>query len=75
MYENEKKKKKKPVAFFSLFITKMGVCASISLKSNKNDPESQKSKSIDKQIKADEKRLRSEVKVLLLGRKLSLIFA
>ncbi|KAG1471746.1 hypothetical protein G6F56_001947 [Rhizopus delemar] len=45
----------------------MGVCASISLKSNKNDPESQKSKSIDKQIKADEKRLRSEVKVLLLG--------
>ncbi|EIE90802.1 hypothetical protein G6F46_013275 [Rhizopus delemar] len=45
----------------------MGSCISILLKNNKNDPEAQKSKSIDKKIKADEKRLRSEVKVLLLG--------
>ncbi|KAG1313297.1 hypothetical protein G6F64_002366 [Rhizopus arrhizus] len=45
----------------------MGSCTSILLRNNKNDPEAQKSKSIDKKIKADEKRLRSEVKVLLLG--------
>jgi guanine nucleotide-binding protein subunit alpha len=48
----------------------MGSCTSILLRNNKNDPEAQKSKSIDKKIKADEKRLRSEVKVLLLGKKI-----
>ncbi|KAI9282361.1 guanine nucleotide binding protein, alpha subunit [Sporodiniella umbellata] len=45
----------------------MGNCRSVSLRSSKNSQEAQKSKRIDKQIKADEKRLRSEVKVLLLG--------
>lgn len=45
----------------------MGACISL-VKPSKNDPEVQRSKSIDKQIKADEKKMKSEVKVLLLGR-------
>jgi guanine nucleotide-binding protein subunit alpha len=45
----------------------MGACISLA-KPSKNDPEVQRSKSIDKQIKADEKKMKSEVKVLLLGR-------
>ncbi|CAO3698604.1 hypothetical protein CU097_007669 [Rhizopus azygosporus] len=44
----------------------MGACISL-VKPSKNDPEVQRSKSIDKQIKADEKKMKSEVKVLLLG--------
>lgn len=46
----------------------MGNCTSSSHGSKSQlNPDTQKNRLIDKQIKADEKRLRTEVKLLLLG--------
>lgn len=47
----------------------MGNCTSSSHGSKSQlHPDTQKNRLIDRQIKADEKRLRTEVKLLLLGR-------
>ena len=35
---------------------------------NKEDPDAQKNKEIEKQLREDEKRMAKEVKILLLGR-------
>lgn len=45
----------------------MGNCASHCHKQENYSPDVQSNKLIDKQIKADERKFRSEVKLLLLG--------
>lgn len=54
--------------FFSLFLYNMGVCLSLCSQDKKDDSEYRKSRSIDKQIKSDEKKMKSEIKMLLLGK-------
>lgn len=46
----------------------MGVCISLCSQNEKDDSEYRKSRSIDKQIKSDEKKMKSEIKMLLLGK-------
>ena len=46
----------------------MGSCCSTGSSPSGDNKESEQSRTIDKQIKSDEKRMKTEVKLLLLGK-------